>query len=301
MSLYAIVKMANNINIRIIPTDENTLKEISDVFIHGFNKYLNEDILSNDKIELKEAVSFEEDWINDIDTISVINDYVNDNDWLISDDSELEEIDSDEYQGVSALFIKYQNFLLIQNVDSRNVITPKNKFLLYRLFGSESTIHEFNKKFYGFILSDNVHAVVDNNNLYFQSFTLADRALDLTDYTLEAGTKTMESFYLNEIIACEDKKEDFLNITNKIVIKDVARIISSGVLEDHTAKYFLDAYEKCKDYVKFKLEITNDKKIVIPKTAKQRNAVLKFLRNTVVQSVLDGEFYSTNSKRRLIK
>ena len=81
--------------------------------------------------------------------------------------------------------------------------------------------------------------------------------------------------------------------------KTLGRIIQSGILDRYSAKYFKEKAESIKDTKNIPLEINNNK-IVIPVKKSDRNEVLKFLKNTIVQSVLDGELYRTNSKRLLV-
>lgn len=81
--------------------------------------------------------------------------------------------------------------------------------------------------------------------------------------------------------------------------KDIGRIVQSGILDKYTARYFKQKAESIKNKIKIPLDIDNDK-IIIPLKKRDRNEVIKFLRNTIVQSVIDGELYRTNSKKILV-
>ena len=109
----------------------------------------------------------------------------------------------------------------------------------------------------------------------------------------------VKEFFNHNLIQMNCELSDLIHEQNKILRSDIGRIIQSGILDRYSAKYFKEKAESIKDTKNIPLEINNNK-IVIPVKKSDRNEVLKFLKNTIVQSVLDGELYRTNSKRLLV-
>lgn len=289
MPLYALLKQGNEKIIKNVILSEQDFIVIERRFLKGFSFYEN---------LLEKAVSYNEDWLTDQESVYRIDNYVDDNNLKTFQDSSVNSLVVDDYKSIVCLFIKHNGNILIQHIDSRNIIYPEKHGFLYKRLVSDESNYVLNNSLHGFFVSENVHAVI-NDHLFFHSFYLADKALDLSKYMIEASDEQVKEFFYHNLIQMDCDLSDLIHEQNKILRSDIGRIIQSGILDRYSAKYFKEKAESIKDTKNIPLEI-KDNKIVIPVKKSDRNEVLKFLKNTIVQSVLDGELYRTNSKRLLV-
>lgn len=289
MPLYALLKQGNEKIIKNVILSNSDYQEIESRFLGGFSFY--EDLMET-------AVSYKEDWITDHESIYKIECYNDINHLKTFDDSTISALDFNDYQSVVCLFINYNNNILVQYIDSRNIIYPEKHILVFKKFISNDTNYKLNDCLHGFFISENIHAVI-NDHLFFNNFYLADKALDLSQYLIEASDEQVRNFFNHKIIKLDGNIEDLIQERNRNLRKDIGRIVQSGILDKYTARYFKQKAESIKNKIKIPLDIDNDK-IIIPLKKRDRNEVIKFLRNTIVQSVIDGELYRTNSKKILV-
>lgn len=289
MSLYALLRQGNERIIKNVVLSDCDYQEVEKKFLNGFSFY--EELMDT-------AVNYKDDWIADHESVYKIDNYDDTNQLREFSDSTISALDFKDYKSVVCLFIKFKNSILVQYIDSRNILYPEKHCFLYKSFISNDTNYKFNDHLHGFFISENIHAVI-NEHLFFHNFYLADKALDLSKYLIDASDEQIREFFNHKIIKLSDNLENLIQERNESLRKDIGRIMQSGILDKYTAKYFKEKADNIENIRKVPLKVFNDK-IVIPSKKCERNEVLKFLKNTIVQSIIDGELYRTNSKRLLV-
>jgi hypothetical protein len=156
-----------------------------------------------------------------------------------------------------------------------------------------SDTFEKNDKF-GMILGLNIDCLYKNKDLFFKSFYKAKQVLDLTDYYLLATDSEINEFINNDKFYMENKK-DFNNLTDIWIRKKISSINKTGVLNNLTIDYIIDASQKYTDFVN--IEKRNNK-LYLPNDKNELKKILKFLDEDLYQGELSYSKFETNSKRK---
>lgn len=176
--------------------------------------------------------------------------------------------------------------VLIQLFESRRLIATKN----IAIFFSGNTFQRMSDS--GLTLDNKLLAVLDSNDLKFQSFHFLRRVFELDDYFKEATAAEVKAFANHERLAAEDPAV-FESTAGNLVRRKIALILQSGVLDKYTPEQIVATAQA------FKLEIktTDDGKIALPTNATELRRLLRFLDEDYYESPLSQTHYVSNSKR----
>ena len=176
--------------------------------------------------------------------------------------------------------------ILIQLFESRRLIATKN----IAIFFSGNTFQRMSDS--GLTLDNKLLAVLEGNDLKFQSFHFLRRVFELDDYFKEATSAEVKAFANHDRLAAEDPAE-FESTAGNLVRRKIALILQSGVLDKYTPEQIVATAQT------FKLEIktTEDGKIALPTNATELRRLLRFLDEDYYESPLSQTHYVSNSKR----
>jgi len=178
-----------------------------------------------------------------------------------------------------------------QSITGNNIIRTDK----FNIFMSNDTFEKIDSP--GISINDNLAAVYKNGVLYFKSFAVARRFIDLSPYLVEASDEEIRKFFLNNPVVLEDQ-EIFEKNKDEWVRKKIF-LIDKGDLFNEIP---IDEIKKKAKQIKLKLVtkyIGKTEKIVIPSDKKAMKLVLSFLDDDILDSILTGRRYISNSKREL--
>lgn len=143
----------------------------------------------------------------------------------------------------------------------------------------------------GLTLDGKLVAVCRERRLYFRSFALARRVLDLTEYYREATDEDMHKFTASPSVRVEDDAIWRQN-ADEWVRRRVALIQDAGLLGTIPAKKIKSEAKKFKVVVEVR-----QNKILLPNDKKKLKELLRFLDENYYISSLTGGKFVANSKR----
>lgn len=176
--------------------------------------------------------------------------------------------------------------VLIQLFESRRLIATKN----IAMFFSGNTFQRMSDS--GLTLDNKLLAVLEGNDLKFQSFHFLRRVFELDDYFKEATSVEIKAFANHEKLAADDPAA-FEATAGNLVRRKIALILQSGVLDKYTPQQIVATAQT------FKLDIktTKEGKIALPTNATELRRLLRFLDEDYYESPLSQTQYVSNSKR----
>lgn len=160
---------------------------------------------------------------------------------------------------------------------------------------SSATFHRLKEE--GLTLGTSLAAIFKDGKLYFRSFALINRFLDVKEYFKEATNEEILEVVGHSVLLAEDT-DKLTKQADSWMRKRFAVLQSSGILDQITAR---KTANKAKKYG-FELEIKKkDGKdaIVFPAGKKQAKELLTFLNEGFYQGELTDRLYQTNSQRVL--
>jgi hypothetical protein len=178
---------------------------------------------------------------------------------------------------------------------SRSQLIAQKRFAIS--LHAKSTFEKLNKEV--LILGTNLAAVFKDGKLYFRSFALINRFLDVKEYFKEATNEEILEVVGHAVLLAEDT-DKLTKLADSWMRKRFAALQSSGILGQITAR---KTANKAKKYG-FELEIKKkDGKdaIVFPSDKKKAKQLLTFLNEGFYQGELTDRLYQTNSQRVLPK
>ncbi|MFM0360442.1 Kiwa anti-phage protein KwaB-like domain-containing protein [Paraburkholderia sediminicola] len=176
--------------------------------------------------------------------------------------------------------------VLIQVFERRRLIATKN----VAIFFSGNTFQRMSDA--GLTLDNKLLAILDGNDLKFQSFHYVRRVFDVEDHFKEATSAEVKAFANHDKLAAEDPAA-FEAGANSLVRRKIALILQSGVLDNFTAEQIVATAQS------FKLEIKTTKggKIALPSNGTELRRLLRFLDEDYYESPLSQTHFVSNSKR----
>ena len=194
------------------------------------------------------------------------------------------------FDGMKALFTQHIDGgtprILIQLFENRRLIANKG----LTMFFSDNTFKRMSES--GLTLDTRLLAVLEGNQLKFQSFHFLGRVFDMSDYFKEATAEEVKDFASHEKLAVENLA-NFLADASAPVRKKITLILQSGVLDNFTTAQIVAAAQT------FKVDIktTDDGRISLPTNSTELRRLLRFLDEDYYESPLTQTHFVSNSKR----
>lgn len=146
----------------------------------------------------------------------------------------------------------------------------------------------------GLVLDVSLVAVYEQGrSLYFRSYTLVSRFLDLTQHFVEATDDDIREVLTDRKLEVEDI-DRIIRTADSVMRKRFMAVKASGILDQVTVRQ-VQAHAR-----KFGVEVqTSGGRIAFPTERKQAKALLRVLLEGYYESPLTGTRYVTNSQRRV--
>ncbi len=177
---------------------------------------------------------------------------------------------------------------------SRTQLLVKSRLTILH---SSATFHRLKEE--GLTLGTSLAAIFRDGRLYFRSFALINRFLDVKEYFKEATDEEILEVVGHSVLLAEDT-DKLTKLADSWMRKRFAALQTSGILDQITAR---KTANKAKKYG-FELDIKKkDSKdaIVFPSDKKKAKQLLTFLNEGFYQGELTDRLYQTNSQRVLPK
>ena len=146
----------------------------------------------------------------------------------------------------------------------------------------------------GISILNKIDCLYKNKTLYFKSFVLTNRILNLSKYYRIATNDDLRTFsQLNELYI-----EDNINLkdlSDTIIRRKIAELLDYNFFNNFTVKQI----KKEAKEIGYELTSINNK-IVIPNTRKELKTLVKFLSNEVYKGAFDKKLRESNSSRYLV-
>ena len=176
---------------------------------------------------------------------------------------------------------------------SRSQLLVKKLTILH----SSTTFHKLNES--GLSLGTSLAAVFRNGKLYFRSFAIVNRFLDVKDYFKEATDEEIRGLVGHVVLLAEDA-DKLVKDADSWMRKRFAALQISGILDHITARKTANKAEKYGMTIQIKKKDGKDA-IVFPSDKKKAKQLLTFLNEGFYQGELTDRLYQTNSQRALPK
>lgn len=176
--------------------------------------------------------------------------------------------------------------VLIQLFEQRRLIATKN----VAFFFSGNTFERMSDT--GLMLDTKLLAVLDGNDLKFQSFHFLRRVFEVDDYFKEATAAEVKTFAVHPKLSSTDAAA-FEAAASSTVRRKIALILQSGVLDKHPVENIVATAKP----FKVDIQTTPDGKIVLPDSPAELRKLLRFLDEDYYESPLTQTQYVSNSKR----
>jgi hypothetical protein len=146
----------------------------------------------------------------------------------------------------------------------------------------------------GLVLDSSLVAVYEQgNSLYFRSYTLVSRFLDLMEHFVEATDEDIRQVLGDDKFQVDDEAA-ILNVADSAMRKRFMAVKASGILDLVTVRNTQAQARK------FGVEVrTSGGKIVFPTERKKAKALLRLLLEGYYEGPLTGNKYMTNSQKRV--
>ncbi len=279
LNCFALVDDKENL-IRRIQLNGNLQKNLSVFFYKQKEEFLRE----------KDLINFDANYKPDRNELFVISDYpINEifsnciSNPIGCDTLNLNNTDF-KIKAIFAGFKENDSLLVLFQVFDTRKILEKG----FTLLNSNNTFTKL--EYPGIILQENLSAVFDEKKLYFSSYFIAKRFLDLSNYYAEATDAELDQFGENDLIDIEDI-EFFKEISDSVIRRKIAVILNSKSLENVTIT------EIKTEASNYNIEMpTKNGKIVIPTDKKKLKDIISFLEEDFFTTPLTKRKCRTNSK-----
>lgn len=176
--------------------------------------------------------------------------------------------------------------ILIQFFERRRLLSSS----FMPIFYSRNTFEKMDGS--GLMLDNKLLAVIDGDELKFQSFHFLRQVFELDDYFKEATNAEVDQFASHSKLSISDMVA-FKKDVSAVVRRKIGYVLQSGVLDKHSVEQIIATAQM------FKVDIqqTDDGKIVIPGSPRELRRMLRFLDEDYYQSPLSQTHYISNSKR----
>ncbi|MBK8518753.1 MAG: DUF4868 domain-containing protein [Saprospiraceae bacterium] len=282
INLFALLKHNEQTSLQRIPVRENIQNEINQMFINQAATF----IAGKERIAYQGGYKADPEEIFEIAQYEFNVDFLND----LQNPLNLEIFNINEFEGniiaIIASSTGNQPFIGFQYFDSRKILNKK-----YALWYTDELYGKIEDK--GLTLSSKLDILYSGNSLFFSSFTLASRILNLSNFMEEATEEDVDNFMANPSFEFEDTVgvRDDLNSTTK---KQLRLLVQSGVLNDLSV---VDIHEKSQ-FMEIDLE-TNDNgnRIIIPRNKSLVQDLIRLLNEDYSRGIFTNNRYLSNSKR----
>ncbi|WCL50706.1 Kiwa anti-phage protein KwaB-like domain-containing protein [Leptospira sp. GIMC2001] len=285
---YAIIDDLGKKEIKHIVLTSQLQIELGNIFDRQIEKFLDvEDTFKYDgryNTESNESL-----YINPFDLPlnikSLRNGQVNVSDLIKSDliDCKIKSIFGLKIENIGKVVIGFQSL-------TGNNLIKTNKF---NLFFSQNTFIKYDDP--GIIINESVVAVFKDNYLFFKSFSLARRVLDLTNYLKSASDIEIDEFIKENPVVLEDKLK-FDSNKDEWIRKKIFLIQQDKVLKNFQIKDF----KKAAKIIKLNMNtaiVDGKEKIVLPSDKKNLKLTLNLFDDDILDSIVTHKRYISNSKR----
>lgn len=176
--------------------------------------------------------------------------------------------------------------VLIQLFEQRRLIATQAFAIMF----SGNTFKRMSET--GLTLDTKLLAVLDGQDLKFQSFHFLRRVFEVDDYFKEATSVEVKSFAAHPMLVTADAAA-FEAVASSTVRRKIALILQSGVLDKHPVATIVATAKP------FKVDIQLDAndRIVLPESPSELRKLLRFLDEDYYESPLTQTQYVSNSKR----
>ena len=203
----------------------------------------------------------------------------------------LEILDINDYDGKIISIVASSTdgnnpFIGFQYFDTRKLLN-KN----YSLWFTNEMYNKIDDK--GITIGSKLDLLITGTTLFFTSFSIANRVLDLSNYMQIATDEDLDTFVDSDLFEFEDSVgfRDDLTVTMK---KKLRIIVQSGIIEEIG---FQAIYEKAQE-LEIHLELNEyEDKLSIPRDRNRAKDLIRLLNEDYFISILKGTKYLTNSKR----
>lgn len=175
---------------------------------------------------------------------------------------------------------------------SRSQLLVKSRLTILH---SSATFHRLQEE--GMTLGTSLAAIFRDGKLYFRSFALINRFLDVKEYFKEATDEEILEVVGHSVLLAEDTGK-LTALADSWMRKRFAALQSSGILDQITARKTANKAEKYGVTIQVKKKDGKDA-ILFPSDKKKAKQLLTFLNEGFYQGELTDRLYQTNSQRIL--
>jgi hypothetical protein len=175
---------------------------------------------------------------------------------------------------------------------SRSQLLVKSRLTILH---SSATFHRLQEE--GLTMGTSLAAIFRNGKLYFRSFALINRFLDVKEYFKEATDEEILEVVGHSVLLAEDTGK-LTALADSWMRKRFSALQSSGILDQITARKTANKAEKYGVAIQVKKKDGKDA-ILFPSEKKKAKQLLTFLNEGFYQGELTDRLYQTNSKRIL--
>ena len=162
----------------------------------------------------------------------------------------------------------------------------------WQLFYSNDTFSLEKKQ--GISILNKLDCLYKDNTLYFKSFVLANRILNLSRYYRIATNEDLQVFsQLKELYL--DQNINLKDLSDTIIRRKIAELLDYNFFTNFT----VNQIKKEAKNIGYDIHSKNNK-IVIPNTRKELKTLVKFLSNEVYKGAFDKKLRESNSSRYLM-
>lgn len=180
---------------------------------------------------------------------------------------------------------------LLQTFDKRRAITNDD----FTLWHDQNTFRRLEG--IGITLDNRLAAVLAGTSLVFRRFHQVRGLFDMAHYYAEATNEELEEFAEHERICLADGL-DLMAMADTQIRRRVGLIAEIGILDEVAPRRLAQIARQCNIVLRTR-RVDGQDRIELPASRKELKAVLKFLCDDYLQSMLRDARYVTNSKRLL--
>ena len=185
---------------------------------------------------------------------------------------------------------KHNELTLYFQAFSRSQLLVKDRLTILH---SSATFHRLQEE--GLTLGTSLAAIFRGGKLYFRSFALINRFLDVKEYFKEATDEEILEVVSHSVLLAEDTGK-LTKVADSWMRKRFAALQSSGILDQLTARKTAKKARKYGVVIEVKKKDGKDA-IVFPSDKKQAKRLLTFLNEGFYQGELTDRLYQANSQR----
>ncbi len=281
-NLFALVQR-ENLELLRIPLNAQVQGEVTGMFVEQAANFIGE----------KEQIDYNGDYKTDPEEIFRVQDFpipqcITEG---VQNPMALEILDINDYNGKIVALVGSSTddnnpFIGFQYFDTRKLLN-KN----YSLWFTNEMYSKIEDK--GLTISNKLDLLITGTTLFFSSFSIANRVLDLSNYMQVATDEDIDTFVANDLFEFEDTVgfRDDLTVTMK---KKLRIIVQSGIIDEIGVNAI---HQKAQELeIPIDLNEGNDK-LSIPRDRARAKDLIRLLNEDYFISILRGTKYLTNSKR----